>query len=214
MGYRIEVFAPGNIYHVFNRGVEKRRIFRDSLDRKRFVAVLSHCRPQDRVPSFSLVKRVQKQRQLSGQYLVDILCYCLMPNHFHLLLKENIEAGISHYMQKLLNSYSRYFNVRYKRVGPLFSGRFRAVGIEGDDQFLHITRYIHLNPYVAGLCNNPLSRAWSSLDEYMGKAPHGFCQTDLLLELVTPQDYKNFVVDHADYAKELEFIKHLALDDE
>jgi putative transposase len=151
VGYRYEEFAPGEIYHVCTRSVEGRDIFLSDVDRKRFLSLLIHCLPRGHAQSYSTAKRFKQRldRTSEGSGLVDIMCYCLMTNHAHLLLKENIEHGISGYMQKLLNSYARYFNVRRSRKGSLFAGPFRAVGIDGDEQLLHVSRYIHLNPYMA-----------------------------------------------------------------
>jgi len=117
-------------------------------------------------------------------------------------------------MQRLANSYARYFNVRHHRSGPLFSGPFKAVSIEGDDQFLHVTRYIHLNPYVAGVVKTPLAYTWSSLSEYIALGAPRICHTELLASMMTPSEYVAFMNDQADYARELEDIKHLLIDDE
>lgn len=219
MGYRVEKFVPGNIYHLYNRGVEKRSIFTDNHDRARLRTLLTYCLPRATIPSYSIYQRFKSKRLLvtptaSGKGLVDILCFCFMRNHVHLLVKENVEHGVSRYMQRLANSYARYFNVRHHRSGPLFSGPFKAVGIEGDEQFLHVTRYIHLNPYVAGIVTTPLAYAWSSLGEYLVSTTPRICHTELLASIMAPEEYKNFVSDHADYARELEDIKHLLIDGE
>ncbi len=82
---------------------------------------------------------------------VEVVAYCLMPNHFHLLVKQVSEGGISKYLRQAINSYAKYFNTKYKRVGSLFQDMFRAVHIETDEQFIHVSRYIHLNPLVSYL---------------------------------------------------------------
>src|SRR3989344_8501119 len=150
MSYRIDEFAPEEFYHVFTRGVEKRKIFMNPSDNHRFMELLIHCLPLGPIRSYSIAKQLKQKLPTigSGQGLVDILCYCLMPNHFHLLLKENVEHGITTYMQRILTSYSRYFNVRYKRSGSLFIHPFKAVMVNTDEQLLHLSRYIHLNLYV------------------------------------------------------------------
>src|SRR3989344_3811028 len=129
MAYRKEDFGVGEIYHIFTRGVEKRNVFLDNLDYRRFTALLVHCLPPEALPSYSTLKRLKREAQStdSGEGLVDILCYCLMKNHFHLLLRENVEGGISMYMHRLLTSYSRYFNIRNVRSGSLFVNPFKAV---------------------------------------------------------------------------------------
>lgn len=219
MGYRTEQFTPGNIYHLYNRGVEKRNIFIDNYDRLRFKKLLTHCLPRTILPSYSIVKRSKSEKPdplptPPGKGLVDILCFCLMRNHFHLLLKENTEKGISRYIQRLTNSYAKYFNVRYKRTGPLFSGPFRAVSVTGNDQFLHVSRYIHFNPYVAGIIKTPEKYRWSSLEEYLTPSAHTVCHPELLNSLLSPVQHKKFIGDHADYARELKEIEHLLVDSE
>lgn len=220
MGYRRETFAPEHIYHVYNRGVEKRIIFDDDPDRSHFRALLPYCLPNDWIPSYSVSKRLRsegnarKSKSISeGEGLVDILCYCLMPNHFHLLIRENVEKGISRYMQRLLNSYARHYNTRHERTGPLFSGPFRAVRVVSDDQFLHVTRYIHLNPFVAGLVKDPLKYQWSSIASYLPDGKRFFLHPSFLKKMMRPDKYKDFVTDFADYARELSYIKHLMLEE-
>ncbi len=220
MGYRTVSFAPGNIYHICHRGVARQNIFTNKYERQRFLALLVYYLPHGYVVSYSLAK---KQRGLKkweivsrgtpyNKGLVDLLCYCLMGSHVHLLLCENTERGISTYLQRVFNSYARYFNVRHERSGPLFTGRFRAVHIDGSDQFLHVTRYVHLNPYVAGMVDDPVIYQWSSLNEYVGVRKHNLCHTRLLGSLMKPGEYRGFVTDYANYARELESIKHLILE--
>lgn len=213
MGYRKHSFTPGGVYHIYNRGVEKRDIFLSDSDRIRFRALLLHCLPVGRNPSYSLLKNPERQKQ-RGKKLVDVLCYCLMPNHFHLLLKETEDKGVSTYMQRFMNSYVRYFNTKQQRSGPLFAGPFRSVPITGDDQLLHVSRYIHLNPYVASLSDDPFTYAWSSLNEYVSSPKYRFCQIDLIKHMLKPAQHRKFITDYADYARELGDIKHLLHDDE
>lgn len=222
MGYRQEQFAPGNVYHIYNRGVEKRDIFSNDHDRERFRILLLYCLPKEKIISYSTVKKVHNTTNKKlppqptvtrpGQGLVDLLCFCLMGNHFHLLLHENSSGGISKYMQRVTNSYVRYFNTRHERTGPLFSGRFRAVRVAGDEPLLHVSRYIHLNPFVGHLVENPVDYPWSSLADYTGLATKTICHTNLIFSLLKPVQYKKFVTDYASYARDLADIQHLTLD--
>lgn len=222
MGYRAELLAPGHIYHVYNRGVNKMAIFLDNTDRQRFIDAMIFYLPRVDPGGFVNVMRgidrrertnvVLARRPVHGSGLVDLLTYCLMDNHIHLLLHENIEQGISRYLQRLLTSYAKYFNTKYKREGPLFSGRFRATRVTSDEHFLHLTRYIHLNPYVAGLVNDPVRYQWSSLPEYLGSNRTKICHSKLLKSMMNASEYKDFVNDYADYARELESIKHVLLE--
>ena len=99
--------------------------------------------------------------------IVDIGAYCLMPNHFHILLQQLQDNGISTFVRKLLNSYTRYFNTKNERIGPLFQGQFKAVRVESDEQLLHLTRYIHLNPLVGYVVKDLRNFEWSSYLDYI-----------------------------------------------
>lgn len=214
MAYRYDDLAPGEVYHVFTRGVDKQNIFRDDVDRKRWLGLLVHCLPVGVIQSYSLALRSKNEQKIteSGVGLIDLMAYCLMNNHVHLLLKENHENGTSLYMQRLLNSYAKYFNVRHKRSGPLFTGRFKAVLVDEDDQLLHVSRYIHLNPYVAHMVKDPLGYQWSSLTDYVTEKSKPTCHTGLISELMDPAEYQKFVTDEADYAQANHDAEHLLFD--
>lgn len=146
--------------------------------------------------------------------IVEILSFCLMPNHFHILVKQIEEKGITNFVSKLSNSYTRYFNTRNKRVGPLFQGSFKAVRVEDDEQLLHVSRYIHLNPFVGYLVKNLRTYPYSSYREYLGLAK-GFCQKKTVLDYFeSPSHYATFVLNQADYAKSLKEAGRLLLDGE
>lgn len=150
---------------------------------------------------------------LSTEKLVDIICYCLMPNHFHLLLKQVAENGISKFISQISNSYTKFFNTKNKRIGPLLQGAFKAVLIENDEQLLHVSRYIHLNPVVSGIVNTLEKYPWSSYQEY--KIGSIFCKTEEILSFFkTKTEYLEFLNDQIEYGKSLEFIKHNLLDDD
>lgn len=215
MGYRIDEFAPGEIYHVYTRGVEQRTIFLDKADRHRFLMLLLHCLPQGVIPSYSVAARLQQQPSLSvpGTGLVDLLCYCLMGNHVHLLLQENCEGGTTLYIKRLLTSYASYFNRKYDRSGSLFLHPFKAVLVNDDEQLLHVSRYIHLNPYVAHISDSVVNSPWSSLKEYLPhKTNEPHCHIALLQSLMEPKAYRDFITNEADYARSLADIQHVLVD--
>lgn len=118
-------FQKGSYYHVYNRGNRKQNIFILNRDYLRFL------------------KRTREYKEKFG---VSILCYCLMPNHFHFLLKQDTEVPITAFMLRLGTSYAKYFNIKYGEVGSLFQDRFRAKLIETDEYLLQLSRYIHRNP--------------------------------------------------------------------
>jgi putative transposase len=144
-------FVENEHYHIYSRGVEKRKIFLNSNDYNRFVSLL-YIMNQDapfRMDNFlrdnqNNLRSVFKEKR--GKSLVSILSYCLMPNHFHLILYEHKKKGISKFMAKLLTAYSMYFNTKYDRSGPLFTRPFRSEHIETESQYLYIFSYLHLNP--------------------------------------------------------------------
>lgn len=150
------------------------------------------------------------------EFCVEIIAYCLMPNHIHLLLKQMIENGVSDFMRKFSSSYTHYFNIKNKRIGPLFQGRFKSIHIDTDEQLLHVSRYIHLNPYSSGIVksiNDLQQYSNSSLPEYLGLTEESICQKDIILNYFKKTgSYQEFVFDQAEYQRELELIKHLTLE--
>ncbi len=136
-----------------------------------------------------------------------------MLNHYHLLVKQNREGGITEFLGKLSNSYTKYFNTKYNRVGQLFQGEFKAVLIESDEQLMHVSRYIHLNPIASLLVKDLESYSWSSYLEYLGLTNSGFCNKEDILGLFkNTQAYNQFVSDQIGYALELERVKNQLLE--
>ncbi len=141
-------FEFGEWYHCFNRGVEKRTVFENEIDAKRFLMILYLANGTKPIGLFNvrkpeLVKSFGYER---GKQIVAIGAYCLMPNHFHLLLKEVVDGGITSFMQKLGTAYSMYFNAKYERVGGLFLKPFRSRHVGSDRYFQRVLQYIHCNP--------------------------------------------------------------------
>ncbi len=143
-------FAVGEYYHLYNRGTDKRVIFTNSNDYHRFVLLLHLCNGADRVDLSNLLREGRTFTELMGldisDRLVDIVAYCLMPNHFHLLVREKKETGISTFTKKFLTAYSMYFNKKYERSGSLFEGKFKARHANSDEYLKYLFAYIHLNP--------------------------------------------------------------------
>ena len=143
---RKQKLVSGNIYHIFNRGVEKRDVFMEDKDYSRFISDLglfNDIKPANNVGFKLRQTAIDSENQYKNQHifenkLVDILAFCLMPNHFHILLRQKEDKGISKFMNKIGVGYTNYFNLKCKRVGPLFQGAFKAVLIEKESQFLYI----------------------------------------------------------------------------
>lgn len=189
------------IYHLYNRGVEKREIFLDKQDHFRFINCLAEfndtnfalpsnirylLRNPSQADSRCLEDCLGVQLLNNGRIkspLVDILAFCLMPNHYHLLVRQLADKGISRFMQKLGTGYTNYFNLKNKRVGSLFQGRFKAVLADKEDHFRYLTLYIHLNPldivtpeWRVGKVKDTAKALgflkdyrWSSYHDYIGK---------------------------------------------
>ncbi len=137
-------FAPDEYYHIYNRGNSKQVIFKEKSDYNRFIKLLFLSNGSNNFKILHLGKDVYDFDR--GEQLVDIGIYCLMPNHFHLLLKQTNTGNISKFMQKLSTGYSMYYNKKYERTGSLFEGRFKAEHVDNDRYLKYLFSYIHLNP--------------------------------------------------------------------
>lgn len=139
--------SPDEFYHVYNRGIEKRKVFLSRADYERFMALLylaNQTEPVDLKYQGTSIAEITGERV--SEPLVAIVAFCLMPNHFHLLLREKVEGGIARFMQKLTTGYTMYFNKRNERTGALFQGTYKATYIHNDRYFRYLISYVHLNP--------------------------------------------------------------------
>lgn len=206
------------LYHVLNRGVEKRNLFLDSQDYTRFVHDMYEF--NDANPVGNTRRRISDTSGMTGfrdrsyerEEIVDIHGWCLMKNHYHLLLSEMVDGGMSLFMRKMNVGYANYFNERYKRQGTLFQGKTKKKHIDSDAYFLHILNYIHLNPldYLSSSKNWRLreienyDRAieylekyrWSSLMDYSGKKNFpSILTTDLFADLCNQEVTRAYLRD-------------------
>lgn len=213
------ILANDEIYHIFNLGVERRPTFIDKREYDRALLTLDYYRHAKISAGLAQILRLDSEKrdfffsQLANnnQKLIDVLCYCFMPNHFHFLLKQLIEGGIQTFVSNFCNSYTRYFNVKNKRIGPLFQGAFKAVRIEDDEQLIHVSRYIHLNPVTSLFIRESdlENYHYCSFNEYMTEKAK-ICDTSIVLnQFSSIHEYKKFVYDQIEYGKRLELIKHL-----
>lgn len=220
MPYRITPLVTDHYYHVFNRGVAHQPTFLLARDYERFLFYLSYYRHKEAPVRLSKLLQIPKDvrnkilegLEISNDVIVEIVAYCCMPNHFHLLLKQRADGGVSLFMRKITDGYTRYFNTKHQRVGPVFQGAFKAVHISNNEQLLHVSRYIHLNPVVSAVVreNDFYTYSWSSLLSYIDKKIPTFVNSMPILEnFRNSQKYLEFVNDQIDYGKHLEEIKHL-----
>jgi len=173
--------APGEYYHILNRGVNKQLIFQDISDRVRFLFLILYFQSPIPLHNISLIvksfikhrvfnsDRKIKDEIITGRF-VELTSFCLMPNHFHLLVKEVEENGIARYMQRVLNSYTKYYNTKYGKSGHLFQGPYKAVLVENNNQLLYLSTYIHRNPrQLKEWLNKENIYPWSSYQDLVNK---------------------------------------------
>ncbi|EKD56620.1 MAG: hypothetical protein ACD_58C00132G0007 [uncultured bacterium] len=216
------LLANNEIYHVLNKSIAKYKVFNNESDYLRMVNMLRYYTIQKPLMRFSQFNKLSSNEQKifiiknytsNTQYLIDILSYNIMPTHIHLALKQLSDNGISNYVKNILISYSRYFNTKYKRKGPLWEGRFKNVHVNDEYQLLHLTRYIHLNAVSAGLVEKPEDWLASSYNEYISKVPKQdmICKFGGLIN-IKPEIYRKFVENRIAYQRQLSRIKKLILE--
>ena len=190
MPHRKVKLCAGHYYHLFNRGVNRQPIFLCEDNWGYFIARMRHYfRPE----------------------LVDIVAYCLMPTHYHLLVHLKTDDFATKVMQPFGVSYTKAINRQQGRVGPLFQGPFRAVWVDKDEYLLHLSRYIHVNPVAAGLVARPEEWAFSSYRDYVGLRKGTLPVPDAVLsQFYSRQAYRAFVESYQD--RDVEVIDHLVLD--
>lgn len=202
-------------FHVINRGLEKKLLFISGKDLTRFVDTLSYYQYKDSPARFSFRKRpgIVPNSDKPRVPLVEIVCFCLMPDHFHLLLNQRAPQGVSMFLSKVTNSYTRYFNARYKRKGPLVQGTFKAVEIENDNDLLNISRHIHLDPLLNHIVSDLKAFPFSSYPHFLG-IKEGFCQKEpILSHFKSAHEYENFVLNKKDYTKSIQHMGKLLLEE-
>jgi putative transposase len=199
----VKQFEPNTMYHVYNRGVDKRVIFQDDQDYAVFLSFLKYAlltstedKAQNRIDS-SLLSDAQRfnlrRLGLAGQ--LDLVSFCLMPNHFHLLLFQHSQDAITKLMRSIATGYSMYFNKRYDRSGTLFQGRYKASAVKTDSYWDHISRYIHLNPMDIG--ENWRTYPRSSYRVYAGKAQNDWLHPGYVLDTFSSRaQYDQYVAEY------------------
>lgn len=186
MGTRKEAFANEELFHIYNRGVDKRIIFNDKEDINRFFQSIIEFNISDPVGSLyqNSFRRLSGPTPKSEERLVNVVAYCLNPNHFHLILEQTAEGGISEFMKRLGGGYTCYFNNKHERSGALFQGKFKAIHIDSNEYLLHVSAYVNLNDRVHQL-SGPTPKfveSRSSWREYTDKNVKGICEKGIVLD--------------------------------
>lgn len=221
----IKEYEAGGYYHVYNRGVAKQIIFETDKDYKTFLSYLQlYLSPPPNIAlrgqsSKDLFIHKPPSKQLKNYAdEITLLAYCLMPNHFHLLLKQHSDHGMDHFMRSLITKYVRYFNSHYSRVGHLFQDRYKAVRVVSEEQFTYVSKYIHRNPLDLPPCEDCPRRLseykYSSYGNYLNYFQQAWVSTSDILSyfsVTNPRSsYEKFVEESS--PEDVVFVADFALD--
>ncbi len=205
MSIRPHNFVEGEFYHIYTHSIANLNIFNNTRDYQRFLTLLFSANGTKTIPrldrsiDLNLVWDIIENKINIGEVLVDIICFSLMPTHFHLLLKERKDGNISKYMHRILVSHSKYFNLKYERRGHLFENKFNSKHIDNNEYALILSCYIHKNSKdIPGWKNKEDKYPWSSYQDYVSENRWGhLLKTDIIEDqFKNPQEYKNFVEEH------------------
>lgn len=210
---RKDKFAEGEIYHIFNKSISNYGIFKDFNNSQRFINVVEYYNSHLITKSFSQFIIRKKYNYQNIIYPKDftyikILSYCIMPDHYHFLLKILTDNSLSRLINTVEDSFTRYFNIKFNRKGPLWQNSFKSVEIRSDEQLLHVSRYIHLNPTSSNLVDRPEDWIYSSYRDFIS-------DEKILIKLIKEisidniESYKQFVENNIKYQRELKYIKKL-----
>ncbi|NLH38957.1 MAG: hypothetical protein GX445_02715 [Elusimicrobia bacterium] len=202
------------VYHIFNKSIADFVIFNTDSDFNRFISTMKFYLYDQKKSISSEIFYADKHGEVfvpnSGDdKLINIICYTIMPTHFHLIVDDFDDDYVSKYMNNIQNSYTRYFNLKHKRKGPLWQSRFHRIAVQKDEYLIHLTRYIHLNPVTAFLVSKPEDWKYSSYQEYIAGE-----EINCVYKKYFPENYnfnkfyKEFVDDRIDYQRQLALIKN------
>ena len=240
---RKTIFANGEYYHIYNRGVDKREVFINDDDYIRFITSMREFNVIE--PIGSLYEKYLRDKKKNSEEnggstsiveveppfstpnspIVEIVAYCLNPNHYHFILKQLKEGGVSKFMQKLSTSYTMYFNKKYDRSGALFQGRFKSIHIDTNEYLLHLSVYVNKNNFIHGY-DGEGDWKYSSYLDYIGKREGRLCNKEVILgqfknnqgsTLNVPKvepfaDYRDFMEKTALYLKDKKEIEKYLLE--
>jgi putative transposase len=214
----IKTYVAGGFYHIYNRGIEKRIIFKDEMDYKTFLKYLKEALsiPTDLYKANKKKMKTIRISNLQGGTLqvfikpvknftktISLLAYCLMPNHFHLLIQQTGDKDMNKFMQSVITRYSMYFNKKYKRIGKLFQGHYRAVLVTTDEYLVYLSRYIHLNPFEY---TENLESAYSSYGDYLGTRNTSWVKPKVILSYFNGlnKDFMKGITKYKDFVEKFE----------
>lgn len=191
----VKTYINDGYYHIYNRGVAKQDIFNDKKDYTVFLGYLKDALNKPKIRK--TIKYVQgrtlsvTERPVKNfKKEITLIAYCLMPNHFHFLIMQKNKEAMKSFMQSVITRYSSYFNKKYKRVGPLFQGRYKAIIIDNDNYLLHLSRYIHLNSLEL---SRDLVNAYSSYSIYLDLKKSKWVNPEAVLAFFDNKNNKDFI---------------------
>lgn len=194
-------FGNGEYYHIYNRGVDKRTIFLDEADYLKFLRSLRDFNNQSYYEERAAMVRKYGLKELSSflakvEKVSEIICYCLIPNHFHLILKQLVTNGIPNFLHKLGTSFTNFFNKKNNRSGSLFAGPYKAIHIDNNDYLLWLSGYVNGNAQIHGIVEAE-NYKWSSYGTFLGLEKNEFITDKIILsqfnKLEKYKEYKKFV---------------------
>lgn len=219
---RKTIFANEECYHIYNRGVDKREVFGSDDDYLRFLLGMREFNVEDPIGSL-YEKRMKFQKSLGSKSpnskgllepkveLVEIICYCLNPNHYHFILKQKSERGIEKFMHKVSMGYTNYFNKKNKRAGSLFQGPFKSIHIDTNEYLLHLSVYVNKNDFIHGY--GKIKWQYSSYLDYVGERDGKLCHKEIILgQFKNKKDYANFMDKTGDYFKDKKDVEKYLLE--
>ena len=192
MPFRRMPFLANHYYHIYNRGVNRNDIF---------------FSPGNYTYLLQLLKKNL------NRYTISIVAYCLLPNHYHFLLKPERDDNLHLFMKSLFGSYSQAINKQQDRQGPLFQGRFRSIWVDEEGYLVHLARYIHLNPFTAGLADTPQAWPYSNYLDVIGQRAGILKDTTLVPEhFQSGNAYRQFIKDYMDHGQAIEGLERYLLE--
>lgn len=210
MSLRKVALITGETYHVFSHSVQNIPIFKGEREGRLFLEAMRFYLQQNPPVKFSVYRTSRDRFPIKlDKKIVTVICYCLMPTHFHLILRQEQDDGIKQFMHRVLNSFAHYICIKFDMRGHIFEGNFKAVRVEDEEQLVHLSRYIHLNPVTSYLVENPSDFSFSSYPIYLGKNSSDFiCPSPVLQHFSSSKKYEEFVMDQKDYQRNLQYLKY------
>lgn len=202
---RKTLFVNNEYYHIFNRGVDKRDIFLDHYDLERFFQSMDEFNVIEPIGSIYVNSFKEKKDSLRGrasksEKLVNFICYCLNPNHYHFILEQVADKGVEKFIHRLGTGYTRFFNEKYNRSGVLFQGAYKAIHIDSNEYLLYLSAYTNLNNRVHQLRGSASKSSWG---EYIGENKENFCEKEIILsQFKNKKEYKEFAEEALEIIRE------------